>query len=70
MTCRELVLSTLEFRNTEGRVPRQLWTLPWATERYPEMIQKMNCDFGWDMSGPAGNPENVYRVYERWNELR
>ena len=42
MTSRELVLSTLEFRNTEGRVPRQLWTLPWAANRYPEIIEKMN----------------------------
>ena len=24
MTSRELIMSTLEFRNTEGRVPRQL----------------------------------------------
>ena len=23
------------------------------------------CEFG-----PAGNPQNVYRVYEKWNEMR
>lgn len=34
MTSKELVLRTLEFRNTEGRAPRQLWTLPWATEHH------------------------------------
>jgi len=30
MTSRELVYKTLAFRNTADRVPRQLWTLPWA----------------------------------------
>lgn len=52
MTSRELVLSTLEFRNTDGRVPRDLWTLPWATNRYPEMMRKLNEDFPMDFSGP------------------
>lgn len=52
MTSKELVLRTLEFRNTDGRVPRQLWTLPWATERYGERIRQMERDFPWDFSGP------------------
>jgi uroporphyrinogen-III decarboxylase len=52
MTSRELVLRTLEFRNTDGRVPRDLWTLPWATERHPEMMQKLNRDFPMDFAGP------------------
>ena len=30
MTSKELVLRTLEFENTSGRVPRDLWVLPWA----------------------------------------
>jgi len=51
MTSKELVLSTLEFRNTQGRVPRQLWTLPWATSRYPEMMEKLRKDFEWDFCG-------------------
>jgi hypothetical protein len=29
-------------------VPRDLWTLPWATERYPETIRQLNCDYAWD----------------------
>lgn len=45
MTSKELVLRTLEFRNTDGRVPRDLWTLPWATDRYPEMMRKLRADF-------------------------
>lgn len=48
MTSRELVIRTLEFRNTDGRVPRDLWTLPWATERYPEAMQCLNREFPWD----------------------
>jgi hypothetical protein len=34
MTPRELVYKTLEFKNTRWRAPRELWALPWATERY------------------------------------
>lgn len=52
MTSKELVLRTLEFRNTDGRVPRDLWTLPWATDRYPEMMQRLHKDFPRDFSGP------------------
>ncbi len=40
MTSRELVHATLEFRNTEGRVPRDLWTLPWANQNYPNELKK------------------------------
>ena len=52
MTSKELVLRTLEFRNTDGRVPRQLWTLPWAELHCPDMIQKLAQDFTWDFSDP------------------
>lgn len=34
MTSRQLVLDSLEFRSPE-RVPRQLWTLPWAERTWP-----------------------------------
>ena len=51
MTSRELVLRTLAFSNTTERVPRQLWSLPWAAERYPDMMQRMNRDFPADMVG-------------------
>lgn len=53
MTSRELVLDTLNFRNTGGRVPRQLWSLPWAGLHYPEMIEKLQRDFVWDFGSPS-----------------
>jgi len=53
MTSRERVYRTLEFRGPD-RAPRQLWALPWARTNYPEMIDKINRDFEWDMvSAPA-----------------
>lgn len=52
MTSKELVIRTLEFRNTDGRVPRELWTLPWASDRYPEVIDRMNKEFPWDIVSP------------------
>lgn len=52
MTSKELVLRTLEFRNTEGRAPRQLWTLPWATEHYPETMEQLRREFVWDFDNP------------------
>lgn len=39
-TSRELVRDTLEFKNTDGRVPRQLWTLPWADLYHHDALQK------------------------------
>lgn len=30
MTPRELVYATLEFENKTGRVPRQIWILPYS----------------------------------------
>ena len=52
MTSRELVLKTLEFENHAWRVPRELWTLPWAVERYPETIRQLNEEFVWDFASP------------------
>jgi len=76
MTSRELVIRTLEFRNTDGRVPRQLWTLPWATERYGDRIRQMEKDFPWDFSGPdvhysrptveQGDPHAVGEYVDPW----
>lgn len=53
MTSKELVLRTLEFKNTDGRVPRQLWSLPWANLYCQDMMDKLERDFTWDMSGPS-----------------
>ena len=76
MTSKELVLRTLEFRNTDGRVPRQLWTLPWAHEHCPEMIKKLADDFTWDFDGPdtryavqpitKGDPYGVGEYVDEW----
>lgn len=59
MTSRELVIKTLEFKNTSGRVPRQLWSLPWANDNHPGMIKKLSQDFEWDFGGP----DTVYEKY-------
>lgn len=53
MTSKERVLSTLNFTNTQERVPRQLWTLPWAQEHCPEMMEQLSLDFAWDFDGPG-----------------
>lgn len=49
MRPRDLVRSTLEFRNRDGRVPRQLWTLPWAETRFPEELASIRRDFPDDI---------------------
>jgi hypothetical protein len=51
MTSRELVLATLEFRNTTGRAPRQIWTLPWANQHYPKEVDQLFRDFPPDVTG-------------------
>jgi len=51
MTSRELVLSTLEFRNTTGRVPRHLWALPWAERNHPGSIERITKDYPEDITG-------------------
>ena len=52
MTSKERVLSTLNFTNTQDRVPRQLWSLPWANEHCPGMMEQLARDFEWDFDGP------------------
>jgi hypothetical protein len=53
MTSRELVYKTLEFENKTGRAPRQLWTLPWAENTYPDEYRAIVTDFPSDFAGPA-----------------
>ena len=50
MTSKELVLQTIEFRNKDQRVPRDLWTLPWAHDNFAQMIGKLKNDFTWDIT--------------------
>jgi len=49
VSSRQLVIDTLEFDNNSERVPRQLWTLPWATSRYPETMKKMGINYPNDI---------------------
>ncbi len=48
MTSRELVIKTLEFKQPE-RVPRQLWTLPWSENKYPDTIDEIHTLFPDDI---------------------
>lgn len=59
MTSRELVLSTLEFRNTEGRVPRQLWALPWAEIYHKEKLDRIKAVFPDDIQ------QGVHTTFEK-----
>ena len=76
MTSRELVLSTLEFRNDSGRVPRQIWTLPWTFDHFPrelEAIQEkfpddiVNCPNLLKVPAPTkGDPFVVGQYVDEW----
>ncbi|MDZ7265313.1 MAG: methyltransferase [candidate division KSB1 bacterium] len=46
-TSRELVYRCLNFEYPE-RIPRDLWFLPWAVERYPEAVAEINRRFPSD----------------------
>lgn len=48
MKSRELVHRTLNFENS-GRVPRQMWVLPWARSRYGSYIDSINKDYPDDI---------------------
>lgn len=50
MTSRDLVKKTLEFRSPE-RVPRQLWTLPWAKNNHAEKLAEIQRRFPDDIVG-------------------
>ena len=53
MTSRELVHKTLAFKNHE-RVPRQLWSLPWAGIHYPQELAAIERDFPADIGSVNG----------------
>jgi uroporphyrinogen decarboxylase len=48
MTSRELVVDSLEFRSP-ARVPRQLWTLPWAEMTWPAELRAIRDRFPDDI---------------------
>jgi hypothetical protein len=49
MTSRELVKKTVEFKNHEGIVPRDLWTLPWAEIYHGEELRQILADYSPDI---------------------
>lgn len=53
MTPRQIVLKTLEFQSPP-RIPRQLWILPWAIDRYPDEVADIQARFPDDIvTAPA-----------------
>ena len=48
MTSRELVQRTLEF-NKPARIPRELWSLPWAAEHHPLEFERIQKEFPNDI---------------------
>lgn len=54
MTSRDLVKATLNFENRSGRVPRQMWTLPWAYDNAGDMVRRIQKEFPDDIvTAPA-----------------
>ncbi len=51
-TPRQLVYQTLDCSGPP-RVPRQLWTLPWAEMYHPGAVARLRRDFPADITGPA-----------------
>jgi hypothetical protein len=49
MKSRELVKNTLEFKNSGGPVPRDLWTLPWAYNNYSLELESILSDYPPDI---------------------
>jgi hypothetical protein len=48
MTSRGLVKRTLVF-DSPPRIPRQAWILPWAEDRYPDVIERLHREFPDDI---------------------
>lgn len=73
MTSRELVYRALEFKKPD-RIPRQMWTLPWATNNYPQQVADIQSEFPDDIIGSpwfcnAWNTKgNAYEVGEYIDE--
>jgi uroporphyrinogen decarboxylase len=75
MESRELVRQTLEFASPP-RIPHQLWTLPWASEHFPQELSKIQARFPDDIIGsPAfyrqqpvvtGDPYVVGTYTDEW----
>nr|MDD6335238.1 hypothetical protein [bacterium] len=76
MTSRQLVWDTLEGCNHTGRVPRQIWFLPWAGFHYPRQALQLRRDFPDDiLAAPVcygdaprtvGNPYAAGYYIDEW----
>lgn len=67
MTPRELVYATLENRNTTGKVPRELWHLPFAEMKYPGKIAQVLKKFPSDIACVPVNLSNPPATQgDRW----
>ena len=58
MTSRELVKQTMEFQNTNGRAPRDLWCLDWASIYYEKELAEIRKNYPNDYAG-------VHTVYKQ-----
>lgn len=75
-TPRELVYQTLAFENTSGRIPRQVWLLPWAEQHCPQYVEKIQKDYPDDLINPPviyrnppktiGDPYEVGTYVDEW----
>lgn len=67
MNSRDLVRKTLTLDSPE-RIPRQVWILPWAEEKYPDAIKTLHKDFPDDIvDAPAVYSEPLGTVGDRYS---
>ena len=52
-TSREIVRDCLMFASPK-RIPRDMWLLPWAAQRYEQAVEQINKDFPGDFTGGPG----------------
>jgi len=67
MNSRELVRRTLAF-DSPARIPRHLWLLPWAEEKYPDIVERLHKDFPDDIvDAPAVYKKPLGMVGDRYS---
>ena len=52
-TSRERVIQTLNFDHPD-RIPRDMWTLPWAHTHYPASVEQIRQEFPMDITSAPG----------------
>jgi uroporphyrinogen decarboxylase len=75
VSSRELVKQSLEF-NHSHRVPRQIWTLPWAQENHPEEFARITSTYPDDIEWApqlllkpletTGDPHDIGIYIDEW----